>query len=364
MTAPDGQSAGPQEVKFCVTYALRNFDPELEDHHRFLQRQLDEICAVEAMGYDEVRIAEHHFIEDGYVPCPLIAGTAIAARTSRIAIGQHVLLAPFYHPVRLAEEASYLDNLSGGRFSLTMALGYRAPEFTGYGMRKAERGERAAETMAVVLKCLQGEPFSHSGKYYQLENVDIRPRPYQRPRFPVWVGAHSRPAMERAARLGIEGMVGSEGDLPAWKAVNDDLRPGVPTKFAAPLPVNLVPSEDPERDWALYRDRLARPVRIYAQWADESGDNKRVSAPRFGEQKTDEDLRRVARFATPQEILDSYLERIDALAQYDTILVCGQTSELPAGVSLAAHELYAREVMPALKSRIAEARQRKVIPAG
>jgi hypothetical protein len=120
--------------------------------------------------------------------------------------------------------------------------------------------------------------------------------------------------------------------------------------------VNLVPSTDPERDWALYRDRLARPVRIYAQWADESGDNKRVSAPRFGEQKTDEDLRRVARFATPQEILDTYLERISTLAQYDTILVCGQTSELPAGVSLAAHELYAREIMPVLRARIAQAR--------
>jgi alkanesulfonate monooxygenase SsuD/methylene tetrahydromethanopterin reductase-like flavin-dependent oxidoreductase (luciferase family) len=362
MTRSAGQADVTPDVKFCVTYALRNF--EREDHHEFLQRQLDQICAVEAMGYDEVRIAEHHFIEDGYVPCPLIAGTAIAMRTSRIAIGQHVLLAPFYHPVRLAEEACYLDNLSGGRFSLTMALGYRGPEFTGYGMRKSERGERAAETMAVVLKCLQGEKFSHSGKYYQLEGVDIRPRPYQQPRFPVWVGAHSRPAMERAARLGIDGMVGSEGDLSVWREVNDELRPGVPTKFAAPLPVNLVPSEDPQRDWALYRDNLARPVRIYAQWADESGDNQRVSAPRFGEQKTDEDLRRVARFATPDEILSTYLERIDSLAEYDTILVCGQTSELPADVSLRAFELYAEHVMPVLKARIAQTRQRKAVAAG
>ena len=136
----------------------------------------------------------------------------------------------------------------------------------------------------------------------------------------------------------------------------------MPTKFAAPLPVNLVPSEDPERDWALHRESLARPVRIYARWADQSG-KQRVSAPRFGVQKTDDDLRRVARFATPDEILSIYTERIESLAEYDTILVCGQTSELPADVSLRAFELYAQYVMPGLKVRIAQARQRKAVPA-
>ncbi|GAA4882689.1 LLM class flavin-dependent oxidoreductase [Pseudonocardia benzenivorans] len=343
------------DVRFGLTYAFRNLDPA-EDHHHYLGRKLDEIVHAEELGFDEVRVAEHHLVDDGYVPCPVVAGAAIAARTSRIGIGQGVLLAPFYHPVRLAEEAAFVDNLSGGRFSLTLGLGYRDAEFRAYGLSRRERAARTAEVVQVVLACLSGEPVDHRGRFFDLDGVTIRPASHQRPRLPVWVGAHTRPAMERAARLGVDGLIGVEADLPMWQEVNAELRPGHPVRFAAPLTVNLVASDDPERDWARYRDRLAHPIRQYAQWAAADGDLGKVNEPRFGEQRTDADLARVTRFATTEEILDAYLARLDSFVHYETIMVDGLSTELPAEASHRALELFATEVAPTVRARVAARR--------
>lgn len=268
-----------------------------------------------------------------------------------------MLLAPFYHPVRLAEEAAFVDNLSGGRFSLTLGLGYRDAEFRAYGMARRERGTRAAEVMQVVLACLSGERVDHHGRFFDLEGVEIRPRCFQRPRIPVWVGAHTRSAMERAARLGVDGLVGVEADLAMWREVNMALRPGDRARFAAPLTVNLIASDDPERDWARYRDRLAHPIALYARWAEADGDLGKVNAPRFGEQRTEADLARVTRFATTDEIIDAYLARIESFVHYDTILVDGLGNELPAEAAHRALELFAAEVMPTVRARIAERRR-------
>lgn len=353
-----GARGSDRELRFGLTYAFRNLDPARENHHEYLRRKLDEIAHAERLGFDEVRVAEHHFVDDGYVPCPTVAAAAIAARTSRIRIGQGVLLAPFYHPVRLAEEVAFLDNLSGGRISLTLGLGYRDQEFRGYGVPRRARATRAAEVTAVVLKCLTGDRIDHDGPYHRLRDVEIRPRPVQRPRPPVWVGAHTRAAMERAVRLGVDGLIGVEADLPMWQEVNSALRPGSPAPFAAPLTVNLVASEDPERDWALHRHRLAHPIRTYARWAQTDGDLGKVNAPRFGAQRTDADVARVTRFATPEEIRDAYLTRIDLLAQYDTVMVDGLGTELPPEAAHAALDLFATAVMPVVRARVAEHRGR------
>lgn len=71
----------------------------------------------EALGYNNIWLTEHHFSGD-YNPTPLHAATAIAMRTEWIRLGAFVLLLPFYHPVRLAGDVAFINNLSNGRFDL------------------------------------------------------------------------------------------------------------------------------------------------------------------------------------------------------------------------------------------------------
>ena len=129
-------------------------------------------------GLDSFWVAEHHFAEDGYMTSVLPVCAAIAAVTSRLTIGTSVLSPSLYHPVRLAEEAITLDLLSAGRFILGLGQVYRAPEFQGYGVEPESDVGRLEETFSILRKAFSGTAFSHSGRYYQLREVQIMPAPY------------------------------------------------------------------------------------------------------------------------------------------------------------------------------------------
>src|SRR4051794_14944410 len=83
----------------------------------------------ERLGFDSVWLEEHHGVREHYWPSPLVVLAAIAAGTERIVLGTDVVVLPFYAPVRLAEDAAVLQGISGGRFVLGVAAGYRPAEF-------------------------------------------------------------------------------------------------------------------------------------------------------------------------------------------------------------------------------------------
>ena len=103
-----------------------------------------EMCEeAEALGCHSIWLTEHHLFDDGYLPQPLTFAAAIAARTRRVRIGTAIVIAPLHHPVELAEQATIVDVLSGGRLDLGLGAGYRVPEFELFG---AEIKQRYADT--------------------------------------------------------------------------------------------------------------------------------------------------------------------------------------------------------------------------
>ena len=166
-------------------------------------RALARIEIMDRTGYDAVWLAEHHF--SGYSVCPSVHLMAmhVASQTERLRIGTAVTLAPFYHPLRIAEEIALLDILSGGRVNWGAGRGFDPVEFEVFGVPGEESTERFREVVEIVLAAWQNERLTYHGKYHSYENIEVLPKPSQRPHPPVWVAASSYSAVEWAAERGL-----------------------------------------------------------------------------------------------------------------------------------------------------------------
>jgi alkanesulfonate monooxygenase SsuD/methylene tetrahydromethanopterin reductase-like flavin-dependent oxidoreductase (luciferase family) len=134
--------------------------------------------------------------------------TAVAARTTRLRVGTTVILLPLHHPVRVAEDVITLDLVSKGRVILGVGIGYQPADFRAFSVPMEDRAGRFEESIEILRLCWAGETFSYRGKHYTLEDLQIRPRPYQRPGPPLWIGASIEAAARRAGRM-ADGFVGT-----------------------------------------------------------------------------------------------------------------------------------------------------------
>lgn len=200
-------------------------DPPRGEH---LERCVDETTAeaqlAESCGFDAMFFGEHHQDRDGFLPSPLIVSTAIAARTTRLKVGTSVLLLPLYHPVHVAEDVATLDIVSHGRVILGVGLGYQPADFAMFNVPQHERVGRFAESVEIIRHCWSGERFSYPGKYYQLNEVQMLPRPVQRPAPPLWIGGWVPSAIRRAARLGDAWVSSPSMPLDTMRAVTQQYR--------------------------------------------------------------------------------------------------------------------------------------------
>ena len=115
-------------------------------------------------------------------------------------IGTGVLLVPLYAPLKLAEDVAVLDNLSNGRFIFGVAPGYVAEEFEAHGIPRKERIGRFEEALDLMTLAWTEDTFSFSGKYYQVPETRLTPKPVQSPHPPIWYGVSAPASLRRAAR--------------------------------------------------------------------------------------------------------------------------------------------------------------------
>ena len=195
-------------MKFGIGLFDMQTHPELPyTHPELYKNTLDQVKLAEEVNFDSAWISEHHFLEDGYCPSPAVIAGAMAAVTSKIRIGSSGIILPLHNPLKVAEDAAVVDNISNGRFDLGVVLGYRKEEFEGMGVPMNQRPSRMDEGIEVLEKALSGEVFSYEGKRHKFENANLTPKPVQHP-IPLYIGAFEEPAIRRAGHYGYPLLIG------------------------------------------------------------------------------------------------------------------------------------------------------------
>ncbi len=195
-------------MKFGIgLFGMQSHEDLPYTHPELYKNALEQVKLAENVNFDSAWISEHHFLEDGYCPSPAVIAAAMATATTRIRIGSAGIILPLHNPVRVAEDAAVVDNISDGRFNLGVVLGYRKEEYEGMGVPMKQRPSRMDEGIEVLEKALAGEKFSYEGERYKLENTVVTPKPVQKP-IPLYVGAFEEPAIRRAGRYGYPLLIG------------------------------------------------------------------------------------------------------------------------------------------------------------
>ncbi len=159
----------------------------------------------EACGLASVWVPEGHF-RRGATSSPLLALSAVAARTRRVRLGTTSLLLPIHHPLRIAQEVAALDVLSGGRVLLGLGRGFSAPLFEAFGVEAHTKRDRFDEALDAIVCAFRGEPVALAGAHFAtVEGRAVQPslRPLQRPHPPLLVAAFGRKGLLQAARRGL-----------------------------------------------------------------------------------------------------------------------------------------------------------------
>ncbi len=163
---------------------------------------LEEVKLAEEFGFDSFFISEHHFVENGFFPSPLIALSYVAAATSQIRLGPGVLLLPLYDPIHVAEDCAVLDIISGGRLILGVGQGYRPEEFQAFGSKLRDRPGVLREGVNLIRRLWTEPAVTFEGKHFRTAGLPLRPQPVQQPAPPIWVAAKKRSAVELAGEVG------------------------------------------------------------------------------------------------------------------------------------------------------------------
>lgn len=263
-------------MELDVWYDVRNPQQWHRDPAVLYAETLDQIGWADTLGFGAVWLSEHHFTDEGYLPGLMPMLGAVAMRTTRMRLGTAVLLAPLYHPLRLAEEAAVVDALSGGRLDLGVAPGYRLAEFAAMGVPKAERGTRTDEIIELLIAAWTTPRVTYRGRHFEFSDVAVAPKPVQQPHPPLWIGGSTPAAARRAVRFGANFMPDSGAPLEVFQLYRDECaaagRP--PGEVATNLVVHVC--DDPEQGWHQVKQHYFYVRQVYQQWFAEAGDFTQV----------------------------------------------------------------------------------------
>ncbi len=222
-------------MRFAAFTTVAASAGEATNAEQMIDNLRQQTILAEELGFETMWLGEHHFGPYGVgdLPNPILLGADLAARTSRIRIGQMANIAPWWHPIRLAEDLAILDNMTRGRVEVGFGRGiwpYEGPQFHPHAdpRRDEESRELFRETVDVVREIWSNEYFSHDGNNYtfpvdgtvfshprypsnpawqdgeKVTKLRVTPAPYQKPHPPLWMTVSTDRSVTTAAELGLK----------------------------------------------------------------------------------------------------------------------------------------------------------------
>jgi alkanesulfonate monooxygenase SsuD/methylene tetrahydromethanopterin reductase-like flavin-dependent oxidoreductase (luciferase family) len=155
----------------------------------------------ERCGYRYYFFIEHQNAFFTCITSPNVYLAALARETSSLRFGPMVYQVPMYHPIRLAQDCAMVDQLSHGRLEFGLGYGPQKHEFDRWKLPFTERREMGIEAMDIVIKAWTEDTVTYEGEYWSFDEALPKPKPYQQPYPPVWLGAHSPTSFDYAAKM-------------------------------------------------------------------------------------------------------------------------------------------------------------------
>ncbi len=331
--------------------------------------------AVEQYGLDGVWLAERHFATHrrptdpmgvgipSVVSVPLVWASAIAARTERLRIGTGVSVLPLCHPIRLAEEAATVDQISRGRLDFGVGRSGFARAYEGYGIPYAESRERFQEALDVILGAWRDDRLTYEGTYFSCENLCVMPRPYQRPHPPIRIAATTPDTFPMVGKMGFALVTGVRGfDLPevaenlaqyrdAWQHAG---HPGEGDVYLR-IPIYVAASdadgiEEPKESTMRSYRRMAENFARSASGPGTAASEARVARGiRLSQVTYEELLRDRLAYGSPETVGEKLRYLRDELHLSGVIMESNVGGQLSPEQVLNSIRLYAQEVAPLVR---------------
>ncbi|HDY82559.1 MAG: hypothetical protein DRQ56_10750 [Gammaproteobacteria bacterium] len=192
-------------MEFGMLHLFEN--PIGKTEREIIKEQMELMLAAESLGFDSTWPAEHHFSEYGFCGSPQLTLAAITAQTSKIRLCTGIVVLPFHHPLRVAEDFAFLDQLSDGRITLGLGRGYQPIEYRGFGVDQTRSRDIFAEGVEIIQQSWTKERVNFQGEFYQIEDLEVRPHPYQKPTPPMYMAVLSPDSFRLAGRTGMNLMM-------------------------------------------------------------------------------------------------------------------------------------------------------------
>jgi len=199
---------------------FQNFQHKRTDLEVY-QNELKLADLAEPLGFDSIWGVEHHFTD--YTMCPDVLQflSYMAGRTERVQLGSMVVVLPWHDPMRIAEQFSVLDHLSGGRAIIGVGRGLGRVEFEGFRLDMSESRTRFAESAKMLVDALEDGVAEFDGELIKQPKVDIRPKPYKSFHGRTYAAAVSPESSLVLAQLGLGILIIPQKP---WSEVENELK--------------------------------------------------------------------------------------------------------------------------------------------
>jgi probable F420-dependent oxidoreductase len=340
-------------MKFGLAFDFATLPGSDREPRERYQDMLAILPRAEELGYDSAFSTSHHVREDNWCPSPIVAMAAAAGVTDTMTLGTGILVLPLYAPMKLAEDTAVLDTISEGRFVLGVAPGYASEEFAAHDVPREERVGRYEETLNILERAWTEERFSFDGRYFEIPETPVTPKPVQDPHPPIWYGVSGPRMLERAARRGAVQMASPRHTLAELEAQYERYREAADEAgFAIPeVPVmrNVMLADTEEE--AVDRVRAGIEHTYQDLYGAKSAEGERDLQTDEGETITDaaaaqfEQIRSRFIIGTPEDAIEEIERYRDGIGM-DHLICWTHSPGVAREHAMESIELFAEEVMP------------------